>query len=205
MQYQFSSYHRFSVRVDTKEVRGRRRGGLGGSRYYRPQEEFPRHEAWHEDNLYKAYGDNPNVGQAYHGSYYDNQQVDKALDKIKWKVPSFKGESDLNISLHLERQVENLLMVRIYNNLVKVKLVVAEFSAYALHCLPFSKSVVPKPQASTYKSWPKKEDTPNVAFKDHSKAKVEGKRSLIMNPTWCFSAMVWPYCYKLSSQKNFCL
>ncbi|KAI5681231.1 hypothetical protein M9H77_02458 [Catharanthus roseus] len=33
------------------------------------------------------YGDNPNVAQAYHGGYYGNQQGDKALEKIKWKVP----------------------------------------------------------------------------------------------------------------------
>ncbi|KAI5672384.1 hypothetical protein M9H77_12748 [Catharanthus roseus] len=52
--------------------------------------------------------------------------------------------------------------------------------------LPFSRSVVSKPQASTYKSWPKKEDTPKVAFKDHSKPKVEEKGRLITNPTRCF-------------------
>ncbi|KAI5663931.1 hypothetical protein M9H77_23254 [Catharanthus roseus] len=73
------------------QVRGGRRGGLGGRGYYRPQEELPRHEACHEDNLYEDYGDNSNVGQAYHGGYYSNQQRDKTLDEIKWKVPSFKG------------------------------------------------------------------------------------------------------------------
>ncbi|KAI5676583.1 hypothetical protein M9H77_07533 [Catharanthus roseus] len=52
--------------------------------------------------------------------------------------------------------------------------------------LPSSRSVLPKPQASTYKNWPKKEDTPKVAFKDHSKPKVEGKGRLITNPTRCF-------------------
>ncbi|KAI5653103.1 hypothetical protein M9H77_30290 [Catharanthus roseus] len=46
--------------------------------------------------------------------------------------------------------------------------------------------VVPKPQASTYKSWPREEDTPKVAFKDHSKPKVEEKGKLITNPTRCF-------------------
>ncbi|KAI5672374.1 hypothetical protein M9H77_12738 [Catharanthus roseus] len=44
--------------------------------------------------------------------------------------------------------------------------------------LPSSRIVVPKPQASTYKSWRKKEDTPRVAFKDHSKPKVEEKRKV---------------------------
>ncbi|KAI5653414.1 hypothetical protein M9H77_30601 [Catharanthus roseus] len=33
------------------QARGGRRGGLGGRGYHRPQEEFQRHEAWHEDNL----------------------------------------------------------------------------------------------------------------------------------------------------------
>ncbi|KAI5681987.1 hypothetical protein M9H77_03215 [Catharanthus roseus] len=80
------------------QVRGGRRGGLGGRGYHRPQE-FPRHEASHEDNLYEDYGDNPNIGQAYHGGYYGNQQEDKALDKIKWKGPSIKGENDLNVFL----------------------------------------------------------------------------------------------------------
>ncbi|KAI5653339.1 hypothetical protein M9H77_30526 [Catharanthus roseus] len=43
--------------------------------------------------------------------------------------------------------------------------------------------MVPKPQASTYKSWLKKEDTPKMAFKNHSKPKVEEKGRLITNPT----------------------
>ncbi|KAI5664453.1 hypothetical protein M9H77_23776 [Catharanthus roseus] len=138
------------------KVRGGRRGSLGGRGYHRPQEEFPTHEAWHEYNFYEDYGDNPNVSQAYHGGYYGNQQGDKALDKIKWKVPSFKNESNPNVFLDWERQVENLFMY------------------------------VPKPQASTYKIWSKKEDTPKVAFKDHSKPKVEEKGRLITNPTRSF-------------------
>ncbi|KAI5671345.1 hypothetical protein M9H77_11709 [Catharanthus roseus] len=85
------------------QVRGGRRGGLGGRGYNRPQEEFPRHEAWHEDNLYEEYGDNPNIGQAYYGGYNSNQQGDKSLDKIKWKMPSLKSESDPNVFLDWER------------------------------------------------------------------------------------------------------
>ncbi|KAI5676628.1 hypothetical protein M9H77_07578 [Catharanthus roseus] len=77
------------------QVRSGRRGGLGGRGYHRPQEEFPRHEAWLGDNLYEHYGDNPH-------------------------------------------------------------------------------------------SWPKKGDTPKVAYKDHSKPKVEEKGKLITNPTRCF-------------------
>ncbi|KAI5653020.1 hypothetical protein M9H77_30207 [Catharanthus roseus] len=75
------------------QVRDGRRGGLGGRGYHRPQDEFQRHEAWHEDNLYEDYGDNPH---------------------------------------------------------------------------------------------PKKEDTPNVPFKDHPKPKVEEKGRLITNQTSTF-------------------
>ncbi|KAI5675892.1 hypothetical protein M9H77_06842 [Catharanthus roseus] len=76
--------------------KGGRRGGLGGKGYHRPQEEYPKQEVWHDDNSYEDFGDNPHVGQAYHGGYYGNQQGDKALDKIKWKLPSFKSDSDPN-------------------------------------------------------------------------------------------------------------
>ncbi|KAI5653080.1 hypothetical protein M9H77_30267 [Catharanthus roseus] len=40
---------------------------------------------------------------------------------------------------------------------------------------PPSRSLVTKPQASTFKEWPKKDATPKVAFKDNSKPKVEEK------------------------------
>ncbi|KAI5653777.1 hypothetical protein M9H77_30964 [Catharanthus roseus] len=94
---QSSSLCRWGFEALVSQVRGGRRGGLGGRGYYRPQEDFPRHEAWHEGNLYEDYGANPNVGEAYHGGYYGNQQGDKTLHKIKCKVPSFKGESDPNV------------------------------------------------------------------------------------------------------------
>ncbi|KAI5668754.1 hypothetical protein M9H77_18607 [Catharanthus roseus] len=42
--------------------------------------------------------------------------------------------------------------------------------------LPSSRIVVSKPQVSTYKGWPKKEDTPKVAFNDNPNPKVEKKR-----------------------------
>ncbi|KAI5664393.1 hypothetical protein M9H77_23716 [Catharanthus roseus] len=65
------------------------------------------------------------------------------------------------------------------NYIVKVKLVITEFSGYALHWWErvVTQSVVSKPQASTYKSRPKKEDTPKVTFKDNPKP----KRTLIFN------------------------
>ncbi|KAI5681862.1 hypothetical protein M9H77_03090 [Catharanthus roseus] len=54
-------------------TRGGRRGDLGGRGYNRPQEEVPRHETWHEDNMFEDYGENPNVGQAYYGGYYEQK------------------------------------------------------------------------------------------------------------------------------------
>lgn len=68
------------------QARGGRRGGQGVRGYYRPHEEVLRHEAWCEDNLFDDFGEDPNIGQAYHGGYDGNQQGDKALDKIKWKA-----------------------------------------------------------------------------------------------------------------------
>ncbi|KAI5672353.1 hypothetical protein M9H77_12717 [Catharanthus roseus] len=53
-----------------------------------------------------------------------------------------------------------------------------------------SKSVVPKLEASIYKSWSKKENRPKVAFKDHCIPKVEEKGRLITNPTMRFKCNV---------------
>ncbi|KAI5673528.1 hypothetical protein M9H77_13892 [Catharanthus roseus] len=92
----------------------------------------------------RAYDNNPNVGQSNFGGYYDGQQGDKALDKIKWKV------------------------------------------GFSKTTFPSSRNVVHKPQTSTYKSRPKKDETPKVAFKDNSKPKVEEKGRLIINPTRYF-------------------
>lgn len=100
-----------------------RRGDLGGRGYNKPQEDVPRHEGWRKDN-FEDYGENPNVGQVYCGGYYGGQQKDKTLDKTKQKVPSFKGESDPNVFLDWERQMEKLFIVRNYSDIVKVKLVV---------------------------------------------------------------------------------
>ncbi|KAI5681760.1 hypothetical protein M9H77_02988 [Catharanthus roseus] len=48
---------------------------------------------------------------------------------------------------------------------------------------PSSRNVVHKPQTSTYNSWPKKDETPKMAFKDNLKPEVEEKGRLITNPT----------------------
>lgn len=42
------------------------------------------------------------------------------------------------------------------------------------------------PQASTFKGWPKNDETPKVVLKDNSKHMVEEKERLITNPTRCF-------------------
>ncbi|KAI5676965.1 hypothetical protein M9H77_07915 [Catharanthus roseus] len=68
-----------------------RREDLGRSGYNRPQEEVPRHEVWYKDNLFEDYRENPNVDHAYFGGYYDGQQGNKTLDKIKLLEHS-KGE-----------------------------------------------------------------------------------------------------------------
>ncbi|KAI5652886.1 hypothetical protein M9H77_30073 [Catharanthus roseus] len=96
-----------SFKALTNSMMARRSRGRGNHRLI---EEIPRHEAYHEDNLFDDYVENPNVGQEYFGGYFRGQQADKALDQIEWKVPSFKGESDLNVFLDWECPVENLFM-----------------------------------------------------------------------------------------------
>ncbi|KAI5682543.1 hypothetical protein M9H77_03771 [Catharanthus roseus] len=88
----YSPRHQRAGYQGRKPTRSGRIEGLGGRGYNIPQEE------------------NPNVGQANYGGYCGRQQGDKALDKIKWKVPSFKGKSDTNVFLDWELQVENLFM-----------------------------------------------------------------------------------------------
>ncbi|KAI5654295.1 hypothetical protein M9H77_31482 [Catharanthus roseus] len=43
------------------QARGGRRRGQGGRGYYRPYEEVIRHEAWHENNLFNDFVEDPNT------------------------------------------------------------------------------------------------------------------------------------------------
>ncbi|KAI5667872.1 hypothetical protein M9H77_17725 [Catharanthus roseus] len=79
----------------TTPVGGRHRGSSGRT-YQRPHEIFQRNEAWHEVDIGVEQGGYPIRGQEHFGGYYGEQQGDKALDQIKWKVSSFKEESDPN-------------------------------------------------------------------------------------------------------------
>ncbi|KAI5673848.1 hypothetical protein M9H77_14212 [Catharanthus roseus] len=81
---------------------GGRRGGFGGRGMPRHFEEVPRPQARHGEPLYDDHEHVPFV--ANHG----RDQGDQTLDRMKWKLPSFKGENDPNIFLDWERQVENI-------------------------------------------------------------------------------------------------
>ncbi|KAI5672047.1 hypothetical protein M9H77_12411 [Catharanthus roseus] len=65
--------------------------------------------------------ENPTVGKNTLVVIMVDNKGNKALDKIKWKVPNFNGESDPNLFLNWERHVENLFMVRNYSDNVKAK------------------------------------------------------------------------------------
>ncbi|KAI5662278.1 hypothetical protein M9H77_21601 [Catharanthus roseus] len=104
-----------------------RRGSFGGRGMPRNFEEVPRPQARHGEPLYDNHEHVPFV--ANHG----RDQGDQTLDRMKWKLPSFKGENDPNIFLDWERQVENMFMLKICNKFLKARLVIAEFSGYALH------------------------------------------------------------------------
>ncbi|KAI5676240.1 hypothetical protein M9H77_07190 [Catharanthus roseus] len=70
-------------------TKGGRKRGLGRRGDNRTQEKIPRNEAWHEDNLFYDYGENPNVGKKFFEeqkmhkmSLKDDQQRSKRSFKI---------------------------------------------------------------------------------------------------------------------------
>ncbi|KAI5680805.1 hypothetical protein M9H77_02032 [Catharanthus roseus] len=67
----------------------------------RPFEEVPRPQARDGEPLYDEHEHVPFVANR------GRDQGDQTLDRMKWKLPSFKGENDPNIFLDWERQVEN--------------------------------------------------------------------------------------------------
>ncbi|KAI5672541.1 hypothetical protein M9H77_12905 [Catharanthus roseus] len=70
-----------------------RRGGFGGRRMHRHFEEVPRPQGRHGEPLYDDY--EPVSFVVNRG----RDQCDQTLDRMKWKLPSFKGENDPNIFL----------------------------------------------------------------------------------------------------------
>ncbi|KAI5658023.1 hypothetical protein M9H77_26816 [Catharanthus roseus] len=75
---------------------GSRRGGFGGRGMPRHFEEVPRPQARHGEPLYDDHEHVPFVANR------ERDQGDQTLDRIKWKLPSFKGENDPNIFLDWE-------------------------------------------------------------------------------------------------------
>ncbi|KAI5653029.1 hypothetical protein M9H77_30216 [Catharanthus roseus] len=106
---------------------GGRRDGFGGRGMPRHFEEVPRPQARRGEPLYDDHEHVPFV------SNRGRDQGDQTLDRIKWKLPSFKGENDPNIFLDWERQVENMFMLKNCNEFLKARLVIVEFSGYTLH------------------------------------------------------------------------
>ncbi|KAI5677091.1 hypothetical protein M9H77_08041 [Catharanthus roseus] len=88
-----------------------RKGGFGGRGMPRHFDKVPRPQARHGE---------PFVANRGRGL------GDQTLDRMKWKLPSFKGENCM-------RQVENIFMLKSCNEFLKARLVIAEFSSYALH------------------------------------------------------------------------
>ncbi|KAI5671382.1 hypothetical protein M9H77_11746 [Catharanthus roseus] len=81
---------------------GGRRGGFGGRGIPRYFEEVLRPQARHGEPLYDEHEHVPFVANR------GRDQGDQTLDRMKWKLPSFKSENDPNIFLYWERQVENI-------------------------------------------------------------------------------------------------
>ena len=60
------------------------------------------------------------------------RRVDNNLSSIKMKIPSFQGKSDPEAYLEWEKKMEFIFACHEYSNYKKVKLVVIEFSDYAM-------------------------------------------------------------------------
>ncbi|KAI5676467.1 hypothetical protein M9H77_07417 [Catharanthus roseus] len=73
------------------QARGGRRGGQGKRGYYRPYEEVPIHEAWHANNLFDDFGEDPN----------DNGIVAYMEEVLKNKFEGFgdQGEASKLLSI----------------------------------------------------------------------------------------------------------
>jgi len=58
--------------------------------------------------------------------------LDGDLDAIKLKIPSFQGKNDLEIYLEWEKKVDWIFYCHNYSEAKKVKLIVIEFTDYAM-------------------------------------------------------------------------
>jgi len=63
------------------------------------------------------------------GTYED---MDGGLDTIKLKIPNFQGKNDPEAYLEWEKKVDWIFYCNIYSEQKKVKLVIIEFTEYAL-------------------------------------------------------------------------
>ena len=84
------------------------------------------------------YRDEYDEGEDSIGSYRRDRQgrrarnIDDGLSGIKMKIPSFQGKSDLEAYLEWEKKMEFIFDCHNYSEAKKVKLVVIEFSDYAI-------------------------------------------------------------------------
>ena len=60
------------------------------------------------------------------------EDMDGDLDTIKLKIPNFQGKNDLEAYLEWEKKVDWIFYCHSYSEQKKVKLVINEFTEYAL-------------------------------------------------------------------------
>jgi len=68
----------------------------------------------------------------YRGDFDDLGDVDRNLGSIKLKIPAFKGKIDLEAYLDWEKKMGMIFDIHRYSEEKKVKLVVVEFTDYAM-------------------------------------------------------------------------
>ena len=79
---------------------------------------------------------NGNVYDRYNGGWDNRNRVEEGIDKnlnsIKMKIPSFQGKVDPDVYLDWEQRVELIYEYHNFSKEKKVKLAVAEFTNYAI-------------------------------------------------------------------------
>ncbi|KAI5648874.1 hypothetical protein M9H77_34879 [Catharanthus roseus] len=121
----------------------------------------------------------------------ENYRQEMELYTLKLSLEEDKDASIARFLSGLKRDIANQLELYSYTTYedmchLETKIETQKKrSGFSKTTLPSSRNMVSKAQASTFKCLPKKQEAPNVAFKDNSKPKVEEKDRLITNPIRC--------------------
>jgi len=146
MEFMFGELMTRIEKLETRSDRGRSKRG----RETRKEESVAGNSADEvEDDLNRGGGFRTHRGERYKnrsrrghirphrdfehkGDFDDLGDIDRNLGSIKLKIPTFKGKTDPEAYLDWEKKVEMIFDIHRYSEEKKVKLVVVEFTDYAM-------------------------------------------------------------------------